>query len=118
MAENGSSDSLDGDNFDGAMRQAYRQGRELYQLEADMHRTSRLLNQKRNRLAAIETEMRDTGIELVTEGISTEQRVVLLDELRKLEQERSATKAAIPSLEADLVRQEEALARISARQEY
>jgi len=98
--------------------QAYRQGRELYDLEADVERTARKLNYKRNRLANIEVDMRDTGIELVTEGVPTEQRVVLLDELRKLEQERAATKAQIPSLEAELERQTNRLATISAGHEY
>jgi len=98
--------------------QAYREGRELYKLEVNVQRTARRLNQKRNRLADVEVEMRDAGIELVTEGISTEQRVILLDELRKLEEERAATRAEIPSIEAELERQEKALARLSAQQDY
>jgi hypothetical protein len=98
--------------------QAYREGRELYDLEADVQRTARKLNYKRNRLADIEVEMRDTGIELVTAGATTEQRVILLDELRKLEQERATTKAQIPSLEAELESQQNRLATISTGYEY
>ncbi|MGB5537430.1 MAG: DUF2799 domain-containing protein [Thiogranum sp.] len=98
--------------------QAYRAGRELYDLEAGVQRTARKLRHKRKRLSAIEVDMRDTGIELVTTGVTTERRVILLDELRKLEQERSATKAQIPSLEAELEKQKNRLATISNAQEY
>ena len=98
--------------------QAYRAGRELYDLEAGVQRTARKLRHKRKRLSAIEVDMRDTGIELITTGVTTERRVILLDELRKLEQERSATKAQIPSLEAELEKQKNRLATVSNAQEY
>jgi len=98
--------------------QAYRAGRELYDLEAGVQRTARKLKHKRKRLADLEVDMRDTGIELVTAGVTTERRVILLDELRKLEQERSATKVQIPLLEAELGRQTNRLATISSAQEY
>jgi len=98
--------------------QAYRAGRELYDLEVGVQRTARKLRHKRKRLAAIEVDMRDTGIELVTTGVTTERRVILLDELRKLEQERAATKAQIPLLEAELEKQTNSLATISTEHEY
>ena len=97
---------------------AYRAGRELYGLEAGVQRTARKLKHKRKHLADIEVDMRDTGIELVTTGVTTERRIILLDELRKLEQERSATKAQIPALEAELERQTSRLATISTGHEY
>ena len=40
------------------------------------------------------------------------------DELRKLGEERAATRAAIPALEAELEGQKQRLAIISAQQEY
>lgn len=98
--------------------QAYRAGRELYDLEAGVQRTARKLKHKRKRLADIELDMRDTGIELVTTGVTTERRVILLDELRKLEQARAATKAQIPLLEAEMERQTNRLATISSAHEY
>ena len=102
--------------LEAAFLQAYRQGREIYDLRADVHRTAQKLRHKRKRLADIEVGMRDTGIELVTEGVTTERRVILLDELRKLEQERSATKAQIPVLEAELERKTNRLAAINTAQ--
>jgi biopolymer transport protein ExbB/TolQ len=98
--------------------QAYRAGRELYDLEAGVQRTARKLKHKRKRLADIELDMRDTGIELVTTGVTTERRVILLDELRKLEQARAATKAQIPLLEAEMERQTNRLATISSAHDY
>jgi hypothetical protein len=99
-----------------AFSQAYGQGREIYDLEVHVQRTARKLKYKRKRLADIETGMRDTGIELVTEGVTTERRVVLLDELRKLEKERAATKAQIPLLEAELEQQSNRLAAVDTPQ--
>lgn len=98
--------------------QAYSHGRELYNLRASVQRTERKLRKKRARLADIEVAMRDTGIELVTNGTSLEQRVILLDEIRRLEEERSTTRARIPSLEAELERQRQRLATISDEHEY
>ena len=62
--------------------------------------------------------MRDAGIELVSADVTTERRVVLLDELRKLEQQRAATKAQIPTLEAELERQKQRLAVINTAYKY
>lgn len=95
---------------------AYRQGRKLYDLEADLRKIERSLATTRKRLSAIEVEMRDTGIALVKEGATTEQRVIMLDELRKLEHEREQAQARIPSLEAERQRKEQRLA--AARNQY
>ena len=62
--------------------------------------------------------MRDTGIDLVTKGATTEQRVVLVDELRKLEEERATTITEIPALEAELESQRERLAIVRSEHEY
>ena len=97
---------------------AYSHGRELYDLRTNVKRIERRLRKKRARLADIEVEMRDTGIELVTDGATVEQRVILLDEIRKLEEERAATKAQIPLLEAELESQRQRLAVVSSEQEY
>jgi len=97
---------------------AYGHGRELYDLEAELQHTERTLNYKRKRLSHIEKEMRDTGIELVTKGGTTEQRVVLVDELRKLEDERATTVTEIPALEAELESQRERLAIVRGEHEY
>ncbi len=72
-------------NLESDFLHAYRQGRELYQLEVSIQRSAHRLSRKRQRLADIETEMRDASLELLREGVPTERRIILLDELRRLE---------------------------------
>jgi hypothetical protein len=97
---------------------AYSHGRQLHDLQAEVRRIERKLRKKRARLADIELEMRDTGIELVADGATTGQRVILLDEIRKLGEERAATRARIPSLEAELESQKQRLTIISSEHDY
>lgn len=98
---------------------AYNSGREYYLLEVDVARLTRSLNARRTRLADIEVAIRDTGLDLVAEGLSTEQRVLLLDDLRKLEAEHSNIRNyAIPELEQQLVGQQARLARMQATHQY
>ncbi len=101
-----------------AFLNAYHDGRELYDLEAKVRQVTKRLRYDRARLTDIEVAMRDTGLELVAPGVATERRVVLLDELRKLGDERAAIRAEIPVLEAELEGRKQHLAIISAQQDY
>jgi Protein of unknown function (DUF2799) len=101
-----------------AFLQAYAYGHEIYTLESEVKRLQHTLDNKRSRMAEIEVQQRDTGIGLVAGDMSTEQRVVLLDELRKLEEERAATRAEIPNLEAELENQRQRLSAVSAARRY
>jgi hypothetical protein len=101
-----------------AFLDAFRDGRELYDQEAEVRRLTRRLDSTHKRLAAIDVEMRDAGLELVAPGIPTERRVVLLDDLRKLGDERAAARSEIPALEAELEYQQQQLEVISARHQY
>ena len=101
-----------------AFLQAYRDGHSLYDLAADIRRLSKKITYQRNRLAAIDVEMRDAGLELVAKGIPTERRVVLLDELRKLGDERSDIKVRLPLLEAELESQKQRMAAMSSASAY
>ncbi len=101
-----------------AFLHAYGHGRELYQLEVKVRQTERSLRHHRNRLTEIEIALRDHGLELVAADTPTERRVILLDEIRRLEEQRANTKATIPSLESKLRHQRQRLARLSAQSEY
>ena len=81
---------------------AYHQGHQLYRLEDEVRRITRTLQSKKNRIRRIEVEIRDTGVLLVSPDIPTEQRVVLLDELRILAEERATIEDEIPLLEDEL----------------
>lgn len=99
--------------------QEYSSGRELYTLEKDVQHLSKRLKAKRNHLAELETALRDTGIDLVAHGISTEQRVILLDDLRKMEAEHSDLRNhVIPELEHQLATRQADLAHMRADHQY
>jgi hypothetical protein len=85
-----------------AFLDAYSDGKSLYALEREVQHLHKVLKRKHHRLEHIEVEMRDAGLELVAPGVPTERRVVLLDSLRKLGDERSEIKAQIPDIEAEL----------------
>ena len=97
---------------------AYGDGRSLFILERDVHRLSRTLTRKRDRLKAIETEARDAGLELVAKGIPTERRVILLDNIRKLAEERAETKTQIPTIQAELENKRQQLSTLSSAHVY
>ncbi len=97
---------------------AFNNGRSLYTLERDVYRLNRTLTRKRNRLDAIETETRDAGLELVSNGISTERRVILLDNIRKLAEERAETKTQIPVIQAELNDKRLELEQLSSAHAY
>lgn len=97
---------------------AYGDGRSLYVLERDVHRLNRSLTRKRNRLKTIETETRDAGLELVSNGIPTERRVVLLDNIRKLAEERAQKKTQIPAIQAELEDKRKQLETLSSTHIY
>lgn len=104
--------------LESAFLAAYHSGRELHDLQAKVHRVAQKLQRDRARVVDIEVAMRDTGLELVAPGVATERRVVLLDELRKFEEERAGIRAEIPLLEAELENHKQQLAILSARQDY
>lgn len=96
--------------------QAYRSGRELYVVENDVQQLSRTLNTKRRHVGELETAIRDTGLDLVAPGVSTEERIILLDDLRKLEAEYSDLRNyEIPELEHQLATRQSALETLRAQ---
>lgn len=87
-------------HLEDAFIDAYGSGRRLYNLEQEVRRLSHKLGRTRRHLDRLETEIRDTGLELVAPDVATSQRVVLLDELRRLETEHSELRDhVIPDLE-------------------
>jgi Protein of unknown function (DUF2799) len=99
--------------------QAYRSGRELYALEKDVQRLGHAVNTSHNRMADLEVAIRDAGLELVAPDVSTARRVVLLDEVRKMEAEYSDLRDhRIPELENQLAMQQSNLAQMRAEHQY
>jgi hypothetical protein len=98
--------------------QAYRDGRSRYELETDIQRTTKKIVYKRNRLDTIDAAVRDAGIEMIAKDTASERRIILLDEIRKLTDERSELKTQIPLLEAKLKKQKKHLVRMSSSSIY
>ncbi|MGD8851905.1 MAG: DUF2799 domain-containing protein [Gammaproteobacteria bacterium] len=101
-----------------AFLEAHGYGREIHALESEIKGLQHTLRHKYDRVAALEVEMRDTGIDLVAAEMTTPQRVVLLDELRKLQQEHASTKAEIPYIESELEDRREHLAAVISERRY
>lgn len=97
---------------------AYRDGRELHDLEAEVQRLSNAINSRQQRLSQIETSVLGTGMALVDPVTTPQQRVTMVDNLRRLEQERSTIKAEIPQLQEELARQQAQLTVVSAERRY
>ena len=97
---------------------AYRNGRSVYTLEQDVSRLNRSLTRKRNRLKAIDTATRDASLELVANGVPTERRIILIDNIRKLAEERAETKTRIPVIQAELENKRQQLETLSSARIY
>jgi len=97
---------------------AYNRGHELYRLESEVRHITRKLESKRNRIRSIEIKIRDTGVRLIANNISTERRVILLDELRILTEERASIEDEIPLLEKKLAAKNKNLSAIRTKAVY
>lgn len=98
-----------------AFIEAYGSGRRLHNLEQEVRRLSHKLNSAHRNLDRLETDIRDTGLELVAPGLTTSRRVVLLDELRRMENRHSELRDhIIPDLEYRLANRRSDLADMRA----
>jgi hypothetical protein len=101
-----------------AFLEAYREGRELHDLQAEVRRLSHAIANKRQRLPQLETAIVDTTVSLVRPGVTPQERILILDDLRRLEHERDAIKDEIPVLEMELARRQEDLEIVSMERKY
>lgn len=97
---------------------AYREGRRVYDAERELERLDRRLSGRYSRLDEIETTMRDHGIEIAAPDTATQRRIVLVDELRKLGEERETVRDEIERLEPEIERQQREVDGLRARQRY
>ena len=101
-----------------AFLDAYGAGKSLYALEQDVRHLRKSLHRKQARMESIDVEMRDVGLELVAKGVPTERRVVLLDTLRKLGEERNETRDLIAGLEVELANKQAQLDQLYSASAY
>ena len=79
----------------------YQAGRQLYDLRAGVNRTSNLINQKERRLKVVKEELVRTAADLVSDGPTPEERVLLLQESQDLAKEQGSLEEEIIALERE-----------------
>lgn len=101
-----------------AFLDAYREGRELYDLQSEVRRLSQAISTREQRLSQLESSIVDTSVGLVRPGLTTEQRVLMVDDLRRMQQEHATIKQELPALHEELARSRAELAIVSADRRY
>jgi len=101
-----------------AFLDAYRDGRQLYDLQTEVSRLSHAIEYKRQRLAELQTAIVDTTVRLVSPAMTVDQRVTLVESLHRMQQEHSAIQQELPALQAQLDNAQGQLAVVSAERRY
>ena len=88
-------------DLEGEFLAGYQAGRELYELRSGVNRTSSLIAQKERRLKYVKEELIRTAADLVSDGPTPEERVLLLQESHDLAKEQGALEEEIVALERE-----------------
>lgn len=97
---------------------AYNQGREIYIYQKEVGRQEGKLRSMMTRLYAVERDIKTKEAELVAEGTSSARRIVLLKDIRKLEEEYSYQMDSIADQEQVLDNMKNKLAQMKAVNMY
>lgn len=99
-------------------RAAYNQGRELYLARSAVNRTQSQIHKQQQALHYIEEDKGYKLSELISDGLRSEQRVLILYEISELEQEKDTVEDEIDALQYELSDQQahlDHLTRINSR---
>jgi hypothetical protein len=88
---------------------SYRQGRELYELEADVRSASRQLSSRRSRLEEIDQDILSSSAAIISDGSTAEERLSLMLRTKNLAEERGRVSAEIDRLVGEKAKLEEKL---------
>jgi hypothetical protein len=83
-------------------RAAYNQGREIYIARSVIKRTRQRMQQLKYDLSDLENEKQHKLADLISEGLSSDQRVMILYDLSELEKDRDAIEDELAMLHEDL----------------
>ena len=89
---------------------AYRVGQQLYSLQSAVDRGYSSIRSRESRLSDIEAEISDSEAALISEDTTTEERVRLLADLKRLSEQTGELEAEIEELHRDVARAELELA--------
>jgi hypothetical protein len=89
-----------------SFRAAYNTGHDIYQARSRVNSTHSLINSKQQAIQSMEADKQDKLSEMIQEGLSSEQRVLLLYNVTNIEKDIHATNSDISVLERDLEQQQ------------
>lgn len=82
--------------------EAYRLGRELHRLRSNVGHVASMLSNNESELESVETRIRAAEAALISKETSTEDRVLLLADLKRLSEDKGEIAARIEGLVAEL----------------
>jgi hypothetical protein len=88
-----------------AFRAAYNTGRDIYLARSQVNSTHSLLHRKQQAIQSLEEDRQNKLTEMIRQGLSSDQRVLLLYDVTEIERDIHATNNDIGALERDLEQQ-------------
>jgi len=89
-----------------SFRAAYNAGHDIYQARTRVNSTNSLLNRKQQAIKSLEADRQGKLAEMIRQGLSSEQRVLLLYDVTHIEKDIHTTNTDIIALENDLEQQQ------------
>ncbi len=93
-------------------RAAYNQGREIYLARAAVNQTHKMIHEHQESLQQLDEDKRCKLSELVSDGLVSEQRILILYEITEIEQQRGDLEDEIVALEQELAERQDHLDRL------
>ncbi len=87
-----------------AFKVGYRDGRVLYELNAEIRSAERSISTKQNSLQELNEELSRAEAELISDGVTSDRRAQLLQRTRDLAKDIGALESEISALESDVTR--------------
>jgi len=101
------------EDLEAGFREAYNRGREIYLARSAVKQTHVQIRKRQQTLDHLEEDKSNRLSELVSDGLKSEQRVLILYEISELQQEMDVVEDEIFSLEADLADQQAQLDQLT-----
>ena len=102
----------------GAFRDAYNVGRELYLVRSAVNKTHAGIKSRKQTLSNLENNRAQKLAALISDGLKTDQRVMILYDINELQQDMDSVEDEIIDLESDLEDQQTRLDQLSHNSTY
>lgn len=93
-------------HLEAEFRAAWQRGREIHEARSAVRETHELINDRRRALYYLKEDKGDKLSELITDGLKSEQRLLILYEISELELQMHSVESEITMLERDLADQQ------------